>query len=64
MEGIPVNMELFKEIAAKCNGSVIDGCLIEIESLRQQLTEKDAEILKLAQMYPATAYTLDVEKQA
>lgn len=42
-----MNMELFKEIAAKCNGPLIDGCLIEIETLRHQLAEKDAEIERL-----------------
>lgn len=34
-----------------------------IENLRRQLAEKDAEILKLNQMYPATAYTVKIEKQ-
>jgi hypothetical protein len=32
-----MDMELFKEIASKCNGSVIDGCLKEIARLRQQI---------------------------
>ena len=35
----------------------------ENEQLKAELAEKDAEILKLNQMYPATAYTLEVEKQ-
>lgn len=46
-----MNMELFKEIAAKCNGSLIDGCLIEIETLRQQLAEKSAEAMRFETMF-------------
>lgn len=42
---------------------VLEECRDAIESLRQQLAEKDEEILKLNQMYPATAYTLYIEKQ-
>ena len=42
---------------------VLEECRDAIESLRQQLAEKEAEILKLNQMYPATAYTVEIEKQ-
>jgi hypothetical protein len=35
----------------------------ENERLKAELAEKEEEILKLNQMYPATAYTLEVEKQ-
>jgi len=34
-----------------------------IREIKTELAEKEAEILKLNQMYPATAYTLEVEKQ-
>ena len=37
-----MDMELFKEIASKCNGSVIDGCLKEITHLRQQIAAHTA----------------------
>lgn len=35
----------------------------ENERLKAELAEKEAEILKLNQMYPATAYTVEIEKQ-
>ena len=34
-----------------------------IWELKAELAEKEAEILKLNQMYPATAYTVEIEKQ-
>ena len=37
-----MDMELLKEIASKCNGSVIDGCLKEIAHLRQQIATHTA----------------------
>ena len=37
-----MDMELLKEIASKCNGSVIDGCLKEIARLRQQIATHTA----------------------
>jgi len=49
-----MNMELFKEMAAKTQGkSLIDACLVEIESLRQQLvsvTKERDEIAAQARM--------------
>lgn len=42
-----MDMELFKEIASKCNGSLIDGCLDEIARLRQQVATLEAERDKL-----------------
>ena len=33
------------------------------KNMEAKLAEKEAEILKLNQMYPATAYTVEIEKQ-
>ena len=42
-----MDMELFKEVASKCNGSLIDGCLNQLGQLHTAVTEQSERIKQL-----------------